>query len=226
MNNRGMKRKHRKRRFVPWFVLGLLLAAALACTVLYWKPFGGKKFSDSDFGITTYVSAVDRDGDGVDDQTDLLRGAYDYIATSPRYKSEYYESGYPDDGYGVCTDVVAFALRSAGYDLRALVHEDVLMNPDAYEIETPDQNIDFRRVRNLTVWFRRNALSLTTDVSDIAAWQGGDIVVFREHIGIVSDHRNAHGVPYVLHHSGPRQIRYEEDILEKRDDIAWHFRIS
>lgn len=47
---------------------------------------------------------------GVDDQTDILNSTREYIATKPKYKSKYYNSGYSDDEYGVCTDVIAFAL--------------------------------------------------------------------------------------------------------------------
>ena len=108
----------------------------------------------------------------------------------------------------------------------ALVADDIAKAPEAYGITEPDPNIDFRRVRNLRVYFQRNAVELTTDLSDHEAWQGGDIVIFKSHIGIVSDRRNAHGVPYVIHHNGPRQTRYEQDILEKRDDLVGHYRIS
>src|SRR5699024_5938503 len=78
---------------------------------------------NADFGIADICSSVDRDGDGVDDQTDILQGARDYIASQPVYKNKYYSTGYPDDQYGVCMDVVANAMRSAGYDLMQLVHE-------------------------------------------------------------------------------------------------------
>ena len=140
---------------------------------------------NEDFGIADIHSSVDRDGDGIDDQTDILQGARDYIASQPVYKSKYYSTGYPDDQYGVCTDVVANAMRSAGYDLMQLVHEDILTDPDAYGIEEPDINIDFRRVKNLRVYFEHTAIPLTTDVYDISQWQGGDIVIFEKHIGIV-----------------------------------------
>lgn len=173
-----------------------------------------------------YQSAVDADKDGIDDETDMLQGALRYINTRPKYKSKYYNGGYPDDGYGVCTDVVANACLAAGYDLMALVSADIAKDPAAYGIEKPDPNIDFRRVKNLRVYFKRNAVELTTDLSDRESWQGGDIVIFTSHIGIVSDRRNAHGVPYVIHHSSPRQFRYEQDILEKRDDLVGHYRIS
>ena len=44
---------------------------------------------------------TDKDGDGIDDQADILQSALDYIAAKPKYKSKYYQTGYPDDGYGV-----------------------------------------------------------------------------------------------------------------------------
>ena len=181
---------------------------------------------NEDFDIPDIHSSVDQDGDGIDDQTDILLGARDYIATKPVYKSKYYNTGYPDDQYGVCTDVVANALRSAGYDMMELVSNDIEAHPGDYGIEEPDPNIDFRRVKNLKVYFEHTAVPLTTDVYDISQWQGGDIVIFEKHIGIVSDKRNDDGVAYVIHHNDPFQASYEEDILEKRDDIVGHYRVS
>ena len=181
---------------------------------------------NEDFGIADFRSSVDRDGDGIDDQTDILQGARAYIDTKPVYKSKYYSAGYPDDQYGVCTDLVANALRGAGYDLMELVNEDISIRPEEYDIEQPDINIDFRRVDNLKVYFAHTAVPLTTDIYDISQWQGGDIVIFENHIGIVSDKRNDNGIAYVLHHNSRFQKSYEEDILEKRDDITGHYRIS
>ena len=146
--------------------------------------------------------------------------------SQPRYKSKYYETGYPNDGYGVCTDVIANAMLSAGYDLKELVAEDIAAHPEEYDIDEPNPNIDFRRVRNLKVYFAHTAIPLTTDISQIDQWQGGDIVIFSNHIGMVSDQRNDRGIPYVIHHNDPFQSAYEQDILEKRHDIVGHYRIS
>ena len=185
-----------------------------------------RKYSNEDFNIDTYISQVDKDLDGVDDQTDILEGVRNYIAKKPKYKSKYYATGYPDDLYGVCTDVVAFGLKNAGYDLMLLVNEDIKNNKEDYNIETIDINIDFRRVRNLKVYFANNAISLTADIKNIAEWQGGDIVIFENHIGIISDKRNRKGIPFVIHHANPYQRYYEEDILEYKTDIVGHYRIS
>ena len=204
-----------------------LVIIALAVYILYiLNIIPHRKYTNADFGIENYVSNVDKDGDGIDDQSDILQNVRAYIATKPEYKSKYYAGGYPDDGYGVCTDVVAQGLMQAGYDLQQLVDEDIAVHPDMYEVEKADPNIDFRRVRNLLVYFKNHAISLTTDVTEISQWQGGDIIVFKKHIGIVSDKRNKNGVPFVIHHANPYQKHYEEDILENREDIVGHFRIS
>lgn len=174
--------------------------------------------------IAQYHSSLDKDGDGIDDQVDILEGAIAYVNTHPKYKSAYYAGGYSNDGYGVCTDVVAYALKAAGYDLMELVSADIAMHADVYDIEVADKNIDFRRVKNLCVFFNLNAECLTTDLKDIKSWQGGDIVIFNNHIAIVSDRRNQDGIPYVIHHANPFQKTYEEDILEKHDDIRGHYR--
>ena len=185
-----------------------------------------KIYNNEYFNIKTYTSIIDKDNDGIDDQTDILNSVREYIGTKPKYKSKYYASGYPDDEYGVCTDVVANGLKGAGYDLMELVNEDIINNKGNYNIDTIDKNIDFRRVQNLKVYFENNSISLTTDIYDLEEWQGGDIVIFQNHIGIISNNRNKNGVTFVIHHANPYQRYYEEDILESRNDIVGHYRIS
>ena len=83
------------------------------------------------------VDSPDVDFDGIPDDEDILAAALSYIGTRPHYKSAYYASGYPDDEFGVCTDVVAIACRDAGYDLQRLVAADIVHRPDAYGIAAP-----------------------------------------------------------------------------------------
>lgn len=168
----------------------------------------------------------DADADGIDDNDDVLAAALAYVETRPHYKSVYYVSGYPDDEFGVCTDVVAIACREAGYDLQALVAADVARRPDAYDIEIPDPAIDFRRTPNLKVFFDAHAQRLADGADEITEWRGGDIVLYDGHVGIVSDRRNAEGAPYLIHHSGPFQLRYEEDKLEGYGRIIGHYRLN
>ena len=203
--------------------MGLLL---MFCFIAIFC-FPSQKYSNETFGIERYYSLFDKDQDGIDDQTDILMSAKEYLKTKPKYQSKYYGSGYPNDAYGVCTDVVAFALLGAGYDIKELLHEDVISRPLEYDIEVIDKNIDFRRVSNLQTYFLEHAISLTTDIHQIFAWQGGDIVVFKKHIGIVSDARYQRGIPFLFHHAHTFQISYEEDVLEDlQEEIIGHFRIS
>lgn len=215
-----------KKKILLIICLLALISIPIIYVLYHFNIIPHKGYYNDYFNIEIYKSSVDKDQDGVDDQTDILNNTKAYIDKKPKYKSKYYGSGYPDDEYGVCTDVVAFALRDAGYDIRELVNEDIKNNKSLYNIKDRDKNIDFRRVRNLQIYFERNSINLTQDINDIKEWQGGDIVVFSKHIGIVSDKRNKKGIPFVIHHAYPNQISYEEDILERHDDIVGHFRIS
>ncbi len=183
-------------------------------------------YSNDHFNIATYSSDNDQDNDGIDDQSDILASVNAYIATKPDYKSKYYNTGYPDDNFGVCTDVVAQGLLGAGYDLMELVNQDIIAHKDDYDIDTIDKNIDFRRVRNLAVYFSHNAISLTCDPAKIDQWQAGDIVIFENHIAVISPKRTADGIPFIIHHAGSFQIRYEEAKLTRYGDIVGHYRIS
>lgn len=187
-----------------------------------------KEYTNEDFGIQTYISKIDKDNDGIDDQTDFLQNVRLYLSKKPKYKSEYYAGGYPTGEYGVCTDVIAIAALNSGYDLRTLVNEDIKSRKEEYNIDTIDIDIDFRRAKNLKVYLDKNAVVLTTDLSKIEEWQGGDIVVFKGHIGVVSDKRNENGVPYLLHHANPFQTEYEEPggLLRLEVDILGHYRLS
>lgn len=185
------------------------------------------KFNSSFFKIEVVKSDIDYDNDGIDDYTDILNGAHEYIETNPIYKSEYYEGGYPPKEIGVCTDVIWNSLNSAGYNLKELVDKDIKNNTNLYPATEgkPDPNIDFRRVRNLEVYFSRNVKILTTDTSKIEEWQPGDIIVYSfGHIGIVSNIRNYKGVPYLIHHGG-RVPAGEYNTLES-EYISGHFRIK
>ena len=216
----------KKRIFI--IVIFIIISVILVALLYFFKTIPHKQYSNSDFNIETYISSVDKDNDGIDDQTDILNNVRTYIAKNPKYKSKYYETGYPDDEYGVCTDVVANGLKDAGYDLKELVNEDIINNKEKYNIEVIDKNIDFRRVRNLDVYLKNNSISLTKDLSQIEEWQGGDIIVFKDHIGIISDKRNRKGIPFLIHHANPMQINYEEDVLELygQEYIIGHYRIS
>lgn len=102
-------------------IIGTLITLVIVFITLYILIYNKIEiksyFTNEDFNIENYISNVDKDGDGIDDQSDILQNVREYISTKPKYKSKYYDTGYPDDEYGVCTDVIAFGLLGAGYDL-------------------------------------------------------------------------------------------------------------
>jgi hypothetical protein len=186
--------------------------------------------------IERITSTTDKDQDGLNDTDDILEGARIDIRNKPKYKDAYYSDGYPPDNEGVCTDVVWRAFKNAGYMLKDMIDEDIQNHLELYpRVDgNPDPNIDFRRIKNLCVFFDRYAASLTTeivpgDIENLREWQAGDIVIFddpMEHIGILSDQRNEDGVPLMIHNSGP--YTQENDMLEYWNEnyspIIGHYR--
>ena len=63
------------------FILVLLILGCLTYYILYKLCIiPHDYYYNSDFGIKTYVSKIDKDNDGLDDQTDILHNAKKYIA--------------------------------------------------------------------------------------------------------------------------------------------------
>lgn len=201
-------------------ILIIIIFISLAAQI-FFIPRMSREYTAEDLGINELSSPLDADGDGIDDWHDIMLGARAYIGTGPKYKSSYYEGGYPTDGYGVCTDVIWNGFEAAGYDLKSLVDSHIAQYPELYDMDSPDPNIDFRRVKNLRVFFENNAQSLETDLSDPEQWQPGDIVVFENHIAICSDIRNSSGIPFIIHHD-PLGAREANDLIKY--DILGHYR--
>ena len=208
------------------FLIFFVLFTFLFINILkYFGIIQGKKFLLSDFDINTIKSDVDYNNNGIDDYTDMLNGAKKDAKNKPKYKSEYYSGGYPPDNIGVCTDVIWRAFKEAGYSLKDMVDNDIKNNKEDYNITTIDNNIDFRRVVNLRVFFDKYATTLTNDIDDIKEWMPGDIVIFgnNKHIGIVSDYRNKDGIAYIIHNGG--QINRDENYLV-RAKVTKHYRFD
>lgn len=201
-------------RFGNYLVLFLILILTVISfykTGLYDKIF--KKSST----IEIIKSDIDKDNDGIDDYSDILEGAKKFIKSEPKYKSKYYNGGYPTDEYRVCTDLIWYALDNAGYDFKTLIDEDIKTNKDAYDSDVGDTNIDFRRVRNIKVYLDRNVRSLSL----YKDFNPGDIVVYKNHIAIVSDKVNKRKENYIIHQHA--FYNYEDDGLF-RDEIIGHYR--
>lgn len=112
-------------------------------------------YSAEDFDFHVIKSSHDENQNGIDDYTDILLGARKDAEKHPIYKSTYYKGGYPPDSEGVCTDVIWRAFQNAGYSLKDMVDEDIKNNTSLYpRVEgKKDPNIDFRKVKNLVVFF-------------------------------------------------------------------------
>jgi uncharacterized protein YijF (DUF1287 family) len=75
------------------------------------------------------------------------------VVYDPSYYSMDYPGGDVPADRGVCTDVVIRAYRMLDVDLQKEVHEDMKAHfesyPQLWGLQTPDPNIDHRRVPNL-----------------------------------------------------------------------------
>lgn len=210
------------------FIILIILIITIFVLAYKFNMIPKVSFTSSDFNIQVVKSKIDYDNDGIDDYTDILEGAKIEALNKPKYISKYYNGGYPPDKEGVCTDVIWRALKNAGYNLKDLVDEDIKENLNLYNaINVPDPNIDFRRVRNLKVFFDNNYTILTNDPNNINEWMPGDIVIFgTEHIAIISDKRNKKGIPYLIHNAG--QPNRDEDALMywyKSKGVTGHYRL-
>lgn len=174
----------------------------------------------------------DANHNGISDTDDLILGARAEAMRRPVYRSAYYKGGYPPETEGVCTDVIWRAFKYAGYDLKSMMDADIRLAPSAYpRAAKRDPNIDFRRVPNQKAFFARHGASLPTllipgDRKNLAGWQPGDIVTFTnpDHIAILSDMRNADGVPFLLHNDGPVASEADDFMLWYGQGITGHYR--
>lgn len=210
-------------------IILLIMVSVLLYLLYNFNILPQKFYTAENFNIATIKSSVDYNNNGVDDYADILLGARKDAENHPTYDSRYFgNGGYPPDNIGVCTDVVWRAFKNAGYSLRDMVDNDIKNNPNEYiYVENRDKNIDFRRVGNLDIFFKKYAQSLTLDINRIEEWQPGDIVVFgnEEHIGVASDKRNSKGQTYIIHNGG--QPNREEDFFKyNRMEIIGHYRFD
>lgn len=219
--------KFKKRCFnkIIWLFVVLALLSLGVYLFFYFKIIPSKVYTSKDFGITFVKSSVDFNNNGIDDYTDILEGAKSEAENHPKYDGKYFEGGYPPDNIGVCSDVIWRAFKNAGYSLRDMVDKDIRCRINDYpDVSVPNKDIDFRRVRNLNIFFKRHAASLTTNPYDISQWQAGDIIVYKNnHIAIASDKRNEKGLVYIIHNYG--QSDFEENVLAS-NDIIGHYRFD
>ncbi len=189
----------------------------------------------------------DEDGDGTDDQEDILLGAKKQLEDPAgnvfleEEESNYYEGGDPPQHLANCADIVARAFLDAGFSIRDLVDEDIMGNFGEYPLReiwnqtAGDPNIDYRRIQNLEVFFTRNARILgiyfsASNEEILFLWLPGDIVFFdmdddgfSDNIGIISDKTTRDGIPKVIYNYIEPGHTVEKDIL-REEAVTGHYR--
>ena len=153
---------------------------------------------------------------------------------SVRYDPAYIHLAYPGGDVpadtGVCTDEVIRAYRAVGIDLQKEVHEDMAANfstyPTKWHRQSPDANIDHRRVPNLMVFFSRNgeSLPITNRAEDYAP---GDLVTWDlgrglTHIGMVVDRKTLFTRRYMIVHNIGAGPKLEDVLFDWK--ITGHYR--
>ena len=174
-------------------------------------------------------------------QRKILENAKEQCEKFIENKFEYYNEGYPPENEGIATDVVARAIKAAGYDIRELIYEDMLIAKsdypfDRYVNQIIDKNIDFRRVPHQEAFFKKFGETLTTEIDPnnskiMSQWIPGDIIFFEleigdelsDTVGIISDKLTEKGVPYVITSADPPGYVAELDWLMEKT-ISGHYR--
>ena len=177
-------------------------------------------------------AAHDRDGDGIPDPLDVLIGAKKTVLNAAAYTPDaegYIPMRYPMGDVprteGVCTDVIIRAVRNAGLDLQQALHEDIRAARRAYPmIRKPagDANIDQRRVGTLLPYFARHWERHSPRLDDPDdPLRPGDVIFMDtfpdrpgpDHIGILSDVQDDHGLPLVINNWTDGTVTSEMDLL-------------
>ena len=214
----------RKRRGIVIFLMLIIIVSVTLVALMYQKYrniIRDKSIGDiiqelpvKKVNVPDESSKIDKNNNEISDPIDIVNEARKEVSNKTVYKDAYYTGGYPPEGEGVCTDVIWRGFSAVDISIKNLIDEDIKKNGKEYKRVSgkPDTNIDFRRVLNQDIFFKRYAESLTTelnkdDINNLKEWQPGDIVVFiegYEHIAIISDKRDNDGIPYVIHNSTPQ----------------------
>ena len=107
-------------------------------------------------------SKVDKNENGIADPIDIVNSARKEAEQKTLYIDAYYTGGYPPEGVGVCTDVIWRGFKGINVTIKDLIDKDIKENMAEYKgiNGKPDSNIDFRRVINQDVFFKKNCIML------------------------------------------------------------------
>ncbi len=190
----------------------------------------------------------DENKNGNVDAVDILKGAKKQLEIKSKNifiegseESNYYKEGDPPEEWALNTDIIARSFKTAGFDLRVLINTDIKNNIDKYPLKAiwnqnlPDIDIDYRRIQNMEVFFKRNAESLNIRIDpaseeNLNTWIPGDVVLFdmdedgfTDNIGIISDSTARNGIPKVIYNYIDPGYTIEANILSSKI-ITGHYR--
>ena len=164
----------------------------------------------------------------------IVISARKQIGVVTKYDTGYYSGGYPPNDSGACIDVIARALLDNGYNLKDKIDKDFKDYPNRYEGES-DPNINYRRVRNVKIFFDNYAEKITKEINKETLksgdWQAGDIVTYEQipgglwHIAIISNRKNKEGFPLLIHNHGFGTTE-NNLLLNWPSKISGHYRVD
>ena len=215
----------------------VIVAIALVAGIYYGKPLIGE-------ALAAEKGPTDAQAEFIMEQLESSGGfanglaaeALRYTGRDVSYDPAYYKIAYPQGDVpaakGVAADLVVRCYRKLGIDLQQEIHEDMKKRfrdyPQLWSAQSPDENIDHRRVQNLQKFFSRKGEVLPAS-TDPATYKPGDIVVWvlanaaDMHIGIVVPGPADSGqAPWVVHHPAGGGPKWEDALFQYQ--ILGHFR--
>lgn len=158
------------------------------------------------------------------------------VITNYDHSNWYYSSWwwFPPQDTWVCSDVIRRTFNEMNIDFKNLIDDDIRKSPDSYDTKF-DSNINFRRVKNLNIFFKKKSKILTSElipnnIKNLTEWQTWDIVVFDAlppknlwHIAIISNLRADNWVPYMIDNHWD-WVYITITPLDWPTKIIWHYR--
>jgi uncharacterized protein len=226
--------KPKKQNFFGGWVI---VAIAVVAGIFFGKPLIGG-------ALAAEKGPTDAQAEVITEQLDSAGGfanelaaeALRYSGRQLTYDPAYYKIQYPEGDVpaakGVAADLVVRCYRKLGIDLQREIHEDMEKSfrvyPQLWDAQTPDANIDHRRVPNLRRFFSNKGTTLSTG-NDPSYYKPGDIVVWAlansadMHTGIIVPGPIGSGqTPWVVHHPAGGGVKWEDAIFQYQ--ILGHFR--
>ena len=251
---------YKKRFNIKHFIIIIIILTIILAVVISISHFSFKKEYEPPTALENDLPRFrvvdldnvgitgDMDNDGINDQKDILMGAKRQLEIGAKNifleganEPNYYNGGDPPENLALCTDMIARAFKDAGFSIRDLVDSDIANNFSEYPLKeiwnqtVTDSNIDYRRIQNLEIFFKRNSQVIITifnpaDIDNLNQWLPGDIVFFdmdgdsySDNVGILSDVTTRDGAPKVIYNYIDPGCTCEEDILGK-EKIIGHYR--